>query len=106
MQPTHPDSAATDISLRDLVYALADTSRWRILSELSKEPLPATELAKRLGISVSSSSKHCAALRSVGIVQRGYGNLYRIKDRYLAPGTALLDLGCVQIRLDRVGGRR
>ena len=91
------------IPLEDIVRAVSDLTRWRILDELLKgEPLPISELAKRIGVPRVNISKHAACLFSVGLLRRGYGNLYSIPACYLVPGQRALDFGAVLLRLDRL----
>ncbi len=98
-------AARPTIPLANLLTAVSDLTRWRILDELLKgEPLPVQELARRLGASSANISKHCITLCNFGIVQRGFGNLLKIPDYFLVPGERALDLGAVVLRLDRLDG--
>ena len=93
--PRHP--------LKNLLFAIAEPTRWRILDELFKEPgLPIVEIARRLKAVPNTISKHVAVLRNLGIITHGYGYLYRIHTIYLVPGQRALDLGAVVLRLDHV----
>ena len=78
--------------------------RWLILRELSMgEPLPVTEIARRVRSTSTAISKHCSILLDSGIVYRSYGGLYNIDPRFLVPGERSIDLGFVLLRLDQMG---
>jgi DNA-binding transcriptional ArsR family regulator len=91
----------TQLALEDVLPAIGDPTRWRILAELSAgEPLMVTELGQRLGRSADLISKHLATLRRAGLVVSGRGRLYQIPPQYLtAPHT--VDIGYCLLRLDR-----
>ena len=82
--------------------AISSLSRWLILNELMKEPLPVCAIASALRVSETSISKHMAVLLAAGIVHRHYG-LYRIDARFLVPGERALDFGSVLIRFNPPG---
>ena len=93
------------IPLANILTAISSEIRWRIFDELLKgEPLPVIELARRLGTPATNLSKHVNLLRNFGLLQRGYGNLYRIPAPFLIPGQRALDFGAVLLRLDRLDG--
>lgn len=77
--------------------ALADESRWRILTELGREPLSASELATRLPISRQAIARHLAQLEGAGLVepQRAGRQI-----RYVALGARL---GQLADALDAIG---
>lgn len=77
--------------------AISSLSRWLILNELMKEPMPVCAIAASLRVSETSISKHISVLLAAGIVHRHYG-LYRIDSRFLVPGERALDFGTVLIR--------
>jgi DNA-binding transcriptional ArsR family regulator len=56
-------------NLAPVFAALADESRWQILSELGRAELSASALASRLPISRQAIAKHLAALVEVGLVE-------------------------------------
>lgn len=98
-----PISPSPGLPLSNLLSVLSDITRWRILAELIKgEPLPVKEIALRISAKATSVTKHCAILREAGIIQRGFGNPYKICPHLIVPGQPALDLGAVLIRLDRV----
>src|SRR5438874_1711447 len=90
------------LSLEMVARVLSDPARWIILRELAKgEPLPVLELARRLGRSADTVSKHMAVLRDAALVVTGYGRLYQLAPAVRpAPGASVIDLGHCQIRLD------
>ena len=77
---------------------LADVA---VLRELCKgEPLPVSELAKRLNRQPTAISKHLTFLRTTGVAVQGFGRLYRIAPTFQpAPGSPVLDLGDLTLRL-------
>jgi DNA-binding Lrp family transcriptional regulator len=94
------------IPLEPLLTAVSDLTRWRILDELLKgEALPVLELAKRLHVPATNISKHCTVLLRLGILRRGYGNLYSIPACFTVPGQRVLDFGAVLLRLDRLDAK-
>ena len=96
-------STGPRVSVSALTTLLADKTRWRILAELVKgEPLPVKEIARRLSAKPGNISKHCAVLLGFGIVQQGFGNLYKIQPHFLVAGECAVDFGTVLIRLDHL----
>ncbi|MBI5688087.1 MAG: helix-turn-helix transcriptional regulator [Verrucomicrobia bacterium] len=94
------------IPLARLVNAVSDMTRWRILDELLKgEALPVSELSKRLHVPATNIAKHSAKLMQLGMLRRGYGDLYSIPACYLVPGQRALDFGAVLLRLDRLDAK-
>ena len=87
-----------------VITALSNPIRWDILRELVRgEPLPVIELARRLGWVPANLAKHARILHQAGLVERGYGQLYRIPARFLVPDEPhTLDLGVALLRLDRL----
>lgn len=80
---------------------LGDPTRIAVLRELCKgEPLPVSELAKRLNRQPTAISKHLTMLRTTGVAVQGFGRLYRIAPALQpAPGSPVLDLGDLTLRL-------
>src|SRR5436190_9413498 len=95
-----PPSVKGPISLENLLYAIGDKTRWKVLGELATgEPVMVTELAKKFGCSVPSMSKHLGALRSVGIVRPWRGRLYTLVDALRPePGKLEIDFGHCLLR--------
>lgn len=80
---------------------LGDPTRVAVLRELCKgEPLPVSELARRLGRAPTAISKHLALLRKTGVTVQGFGRLYRIAPAFQpAPDSQVLDFGELTLRL-------
>jgi DNA-binding transcriptional ArsR family regulator len=93
--------ATPSVSLPGLSRVLGDPSRWAILRELGKgEPLPVNLIARRIGISEDSTSKHMAVIRKAGLAQAGLGRLYTLAPAYRpAPGATHIDFGHCLLRL-------
>jgi len=99
--------SAPTLKLQDLVRCISTLSRWRIFVELAKgEALPAMEIARRILISRNGASKQLIQLRKAGVLERTYGNLYRIPKHFFVPGEPALDFGAFVLRLDYPDPRR
>lgn len=91
-----------------LLKALADETRWRIVSVLLTEPLTVNELVERLDVSQYNVSKHLRILREAGIV--GAERQGRCVECCIVPAFRLrlsqnrnqLDLGCCVFKFDDV----
>jgi DNA-binding transcriptional ArsR family regulator len=85
-----------------VIRALSNPIRWAILRELARgEALPVVEMARRLKVPQGSLAKHALILRQAGLLERGYGMLYRIPPALHIPDQPLsLDAGIAVIRLD------
>ena len=94
------------ISIDKLISAISHRTRWRILNEILKEDVsfPASELARRFGLSLTSMCKHIKVLCEAGVLQASYGNHYLVPAHWRVPGERTLDLGAVVLRLDRLDG--
>ncbi len=90
------------IKIRQLSRVLNGQARWRILRELAKgEALPVKVLAAVAGCPPASASKHMLLLKKAGVVQSGYGRLYKLTPRFQPePGGTRLDLGHCVLKLD------
>jgi DNA-binding transcriptional ArsR family regulator len=77
--------------------ALADSTRWSILTRLGREELSASALAAELPVSRQAIAKHLAALTAVGLVEA-----VRVgrEIRYRALGSRLSQIGA---QLERIG---
>jgi hypothetical protein len=99
-----PETAAEPdfVKVRQLSRVLNGQARWRILRELAKgEALPVKLLAAVAGCPPASASKHMAVLKKAGVVQVGYGRLYKLTPRFQpGPGGTRLDLGHCILKLD------
>ena len=102
------DSATAPTPLRcsfdDLVSAVSNPTRLRILRELLKEPLPSRVLAARLRQQQYNIAKHLHILREAGILAEGYGRVYRIAEDLRKDGGSTVDLGVMVLRPDRIPG--
>lgn len=96
------DTPTPAITLAGISRVLGDPSRWAILRELGKgEPLPVNLIAKRIGVTKDSTSKHMAVIRKAGIAQPGLGRLYTLTPSCRpAPGATHIDFGHCLIRLE------
>jgi DNA-binding transcriptional ArsR family regulator len=92
---------APTLRLKNILPAVGSLTRWRMLAELAKgEPLPASELARRGRLSLNAASKHLVLLHNAGLVDRGYGRLYRIPQQFFVAGELAVDFGAFVLRLD------
>ena len=64
------------------------------------KPLTVGEIARRTGITLTSTSKHMLFLHRVGIVERVLGGLYELKPDLAVPGENAIDFGRVLLRFD------
>jgi DNA-binding transcriptional ArsR family regulator len=88
-------------SFADLISVVSTPERWRIYTELAKgEPLPAGEIARRVGLTPNGASKLLLRLQRSGLLERRYGRVYRIPPQFLVSGEAKLDFGAFFVRLD------
>ncbi len=94
----------TDCS--EILKALSEPSRLRLVKTLLRRSLSVNELADALAISQYHVSKHLRVLRHAGIVQphangqrREYDIPPKIRARIAGPR---LDFGCCTFRFDRI----
>ena len=98
--------AAADCT--DILKALADRSRMRIVKALLKKAHGVNDLAEALDISQYNVSKHLRILREAGIVDvepDGTRREYFIADAFrkrLAREGPTLDFGCCTFRFDQL----
>jgi DNA-binding transcriptional ArsR family regulator len=85
------------ISLVPVFAALADETRWDILSRLGSRELSASALAVELPVSRQAIAKHLAALTEAGLVEAVPSGR---EIRYRALGARL---SAVATELDRIG---
>jgi DNA-binding transcriptional ArsR family regulator len=84
-------------TLAPVFAALADETRWSILTALGHEDLSASTLATRLPVSRQAIAKHLASLEAAGLVEPvPVGR----EVRYRALGVRLTD---VAAQLERIG---
>jgi DNA-binding transcriptional ArsR family regulator len=92
----------------DLLKALADRTRQRIVKALLATDLCVNELTERLGVSQYNVSKHLKVLKSAGIVDSraiGQRREYHIATtfrRRIEREGVMLDFGCCTFRMDRL----
>jgi DNA-binding transcriptional ArsR family regulator len=93
----------------DILKALSDRTRQRIVKSLLTEDLGVNELTERLDISQYNTSKHLKVLKHAGIVdvraigqRREYfiANTFRRRIEREGP---VLDFGCCTFRMDKLG---
>ena len=74
-------------SIDRTLAALADPHRRRVVDLLSERPRPAGELARELGLSASTMSRHLRALRESGLVEESHPAFdARVRVYALRPG--------------------
>lgn len=92
----------------DILKALADRTRLRLVKVLLEQDFGVNELTERLGISQYNTSKHLRVLREAGIVDvRAIGTR---REHFIAPEFRrrleregpVLDFGCCSFRFDRL----
>lgn len=84
-------------TLVPLFSALADSTRWSILTRLGSEELSASALAAELPVSRQAIAKHLAALAEVGLIEAVPSGR---EIRYRALGARLSEIAN---QLDRIG---
>jgi len=103
---SEPQNAAATpapiIPLDDVLAAISNIGRWRLLRELaSGDQLMVSELAERVGLSPGAISKAMSLLRESRIVIQGRNRLYQIAPQFLADKeNRLLDFGYCLLRLN------
>lgn len=90
-----------------ILKALADPTRWQIVSELLRAPLTMSELTVQLDATQYNISKHVRILREAGLVstrKEGKNVACGIEPALCAKFNAaqtILDLGCCTFRFDK-----
>jgi DNA-binding transcriptional ArsR family regulator len=93
----------------DILKALADKSRMRIVKALLTKPHGVNDIGEELDISQYNVSKHLRILREAGIVEvepHGTRREYRIVPTFrerLKKENNVLDFGCCSFRFDQLG---
>ncbi len=97
-----PVTPAPIIPLDDVLAAISNPGRWRLLRELARgEQLMVSELAERVGLSPDATSKAMSLLRETRIVIQGRNRLYSIAPQFIADkAERVLDFGYCLLRLD------
>ena len=92
----------------DILKALADRTRVRIIKALLTEPHGVNDLAEALDLSQYNVSKHLRTLRAAGIVdmepdgtRREYSVVAGFRERLKKAGRTL-DFGCCTFRFDQL----
>ena len=92
----------------DILKALADRSRMRIVKALLAKPHSVNDLAEELDISQYNVSKHLRVLKQAGILdvepdgtRREYFVVEDFRER-LRKGGNVLDFGCCSFRFDQL----
>ena len=105
-RPFSSAMAATDCS--DILKALADRSRQRIVKALLTADLGVNELTERLDLTQYNTSKHLRVLKAAGIVdaraigqRREYFIATTFRRRIEREGP-VLDFGCCTFRMDEL----
>ena len=92
----------------DILKALADRTRMRIVKVLLAGPLSVNEIADAVDASQYNVSKHLRILRHAGIVEvepdgtRRHYDIVENFRRQLSKKNRVLDLGCCEFRFDRL----
>ncbi|MDQ3330895.1 MAG: metalloregulator ArsR/SmtB family transcription factor [Planctomycetota bacterium] len=84
----------------ELLKALAEPLRLRIVEALRERPRNVGEIADALGVEVVIASHHLGILRNVGLVERQKQGRFAVYS--LRPGLSTqghIDLGCCELRL-------
>ena len=90
------------VSFHALSSALGSPARWALLREVAMgDGLIIVELAERLGLSASNTSKHMKILRDTGLVIVNRAGNHRIApERLLSKAEGLVDFGACLLRLN------
>jgi DNA-binding transcriptional ArsR family regulator len=95
----------------DMLKALADGHRWRMVQTLLRETLSVSELGERLDMPQYNVSKHLAILREAGIVvteRDGKTVLCSVAPAFRAQlkrNDCRLDLGCCAFDFNKAAAR-
>jgi DNA-binding transcriptional ArsR family regulator len=97
-----------DFDCSDVLKALADRTRQRILKALLATDLSVNEITEQIGISQYNTSKHLKVLKSAGIVEsraNGQRREYHIATtfrRRIEREGPTLDFGCCTFHMDKL----
>lgn len=87
----------------ELLRAVADAERLRIVCILQHGARNVTEIATELGVSVVNASHHLQVLRRAAVVdteRRGRKIFYRLADCVFPRAPGELDLGCCRLQIE------
>jgi len=107
-QKRGPISKVPSADCTDILKALADRTRQRIVKALLAADLGVNELTKQLGLSQYNTSKHLRVLKGAGIVDvRAIGPrreyfIGKTSRRKMAREGVTIDFGCCSFRMDRL----
>ena len=88
----------------ELLKALAEPLRLRIVDALRGGPRNVSEIAETLGVEMMTASHHLGILKNSGLVERqkqGRFAVYKLRPGVSTRGQ--IDLGCCQLKLPRDG---
>ena len=88
----------------ELLKALAEPLRLRIVDRLRGGPRNVTEIAEAMGVEIMTASHHLGILKNSGLVERQKQGRFAVYK--LRPGVSnrgQIDLGCCQLKLPREG---
>jgi DNA-binding transcriptional ArsR family regulator len=96
----------------EMLRALAEPVRLRIIDALRSAPKCVSELSKSLQLEVVTVSHHLGILHSVGLVERekkGRFKVYRLRQGIVGPanggqGKQHIDLGCCRLEIPPAAG--
>ncbi len=86
----------------EMLKALAEPLRLRIVDVLREKPRNVSEIAEALGVEVMIASHHLGILKNAGLVERQKQGRFAVYK--LRPGVAArnqIDLGCCQLKLPK-----
>lgn len=97
-----------DIDCLEILKALADRTRMRLVKAIRADALGVNELSERLGISQYNTSKHLRVLKEAGVVdvraigtRREYFIAEAFRQRLEREGN-MLDFGCCTFDFDKL----
>jgi predicted transcriptional regulator len=64
----------------DVLFEVSNEDRYGILLRLADEPMNVTQLSKRLGLSLTETSRHLSRIGEVGLTRRDVDGLFHIND--------------------------
>jgi DNA-binding transcriptional ArsR family regulator len=101
MSKSDTSKSVVGLKLEDVLKCVGSIHRWRMLVVLAKgEPLPASVIASRVKLSPQAASKHLVLMHDAGLIERGYGKLYRLSPRFLSEGGTVIHFGALDLHLD------
>ena len=92
----------------DILKALSDRTRLRIVKALLAGDLGVNEITEQLGLSQYNTSKHLRVLKTAGVVemraiaQRRQYSISANFRRRIERGSVTLDFGCCTFRMDQL----